>query len=157
MTHYTEHREPRLRSPDEKIPPILIKGMFGLVALCLVLVTAYVLTGQPVVSTPPDSPVVASREIVIAGDMGGRASVLAADGTVIAELSAEEGGFISGVARVIARERGKRGLGTEAPVTLVRRENGRLSLHDPLTGWNADLMGFGLDNARAFARLLAAD
>jgi hypothetical protein len=36
----------------------------------------------------------------------------------------------------------------------VRHENGRLGIADPATGWSADLMGFGLDNARAFARLL---
>ena len=28
------------------------------------------------------------------------------------------------------------------------------SIHDPTTDWRADLMGFGADNARAFAKLL---
>jgi hypothetical protein len=36
-----------------------------------------------------------------------------------------------------------------------QHENGRLSIHDPSTGWRADLMGFGADNAAAFAKLLA--
>lgn len=157
MTYFHDRRDTRTQMDEEKIPPVLIKGMFGLVLLCLALVTVHVLTDQPVVSMPPASAVTDSREIVITGDMGGRAQVAAPDGRVIADLTAEEGGFVSGVARVIARERGKYGLPNTAPVTLVRRENGRLSLHDPLTGWQADLMGFGLDNARAFARLLYAD
>ena len=41
------------------------------------------------------------------------------------------------------------------PLTLVRYDNGRIAIHDPSTGWSADLMGFGIDNAKAFARLLA--
>jgi len=40
-------------------------------------------------------------------------------------------------------------------VALVAYDTGRISIHDPSTGWSADLMGFGADNARAFARLLA--
>ena len=34
------------------------------------------------------------------------------------------------------------------------RENGRMSLTDPATGWSAELMGFGADNTRSFAKLL---
>jgi hypothetical protein len=30
-----------------------------------------------------------------------------------------------------------------------------MAITDPSTGWSADLMGFGADNASAFARLLA--
>jgi hypothetical protein len=40
-------------------------------------------------------------------------------------------------------------------VELMRHENGRFTISDPSTGWRADLMGFGRDNARAFAKLLA--
>src|SRR6056300_1692045 len=43
----------------------------------------------------------------------------------------------------------------DAPVIIRWRENNRLSVFDPQTEWQADLMGFGADNARAFATLLA--
>ncbi len=79
----------------------------------------------------------------------------AADGTLIAELTPQEGGFVSGVYRVILRERTKHGVAPDAPLALRRRDTGRLEIHDPTTGWSADLMGFGADNAKAFARLLA--
>jgi hypothetical protein len=39
-------------------------------------------------------------------------------------------------------------------VIVRARENNRLEIFDPSTGWGADLMGFGADNSAAFARLL---
>ena len=41
------------------------------------------------------------------------------------------------------------------PVKIIWRDNNRISIFDPVTNWQADLMGFGADNARAFAELLA--
>jgi len=43
----------------------------------------------------------------------------------------------------------------DAPIEVIWRENGRISVYDPSTAWQADLMGFGADNSRAFAMLLA--
>lgn len=154
--HPVRHRH-RKRHPGEPdmIPPILIKAMFGLVALCLALVTVYVLTEQPVISTPPQAEVVATRTLYLDADMSGAAVVRDADGGLIADLGPEEGGFVSGVARVIERERTKHRVALDGPVTLTVNKANRLTLHDPSTGWSADLMGFGIDNARAFAALLA--
>lgn len=154
MTHYHETREARTRMDSDKIPPILIKAMFGLVAVCLVMVSAYVWTGRPVIATPPEAAVAASRVLYLDGDMSGAARVRDAEGTVIAEFPPETGGFVSGISRVLARERTKHRVALDGPVTLVRGTNGRLTLYDDTTGWRADLMGFGLDNARTFARLL---
>jgi putative photosynthetic complex assembly protein len=39
-------------------------------------------------------------------------------------------------------------------VRLIRFEDGRIALKDDLTGWRAELIGFGADNTAAFARLL---
>jgi putative photosynthetic complex assembly protein len=87
--------------------------------------------------------------------MSGAATVRNLDGTLVADLTPDKGGFISGVWRVIQRERTKHRVALDGPVTLIRKDNGRVSIQDPSTGWSADLMGFGADNARAFARLLA--
>jgi hypothetical protein len=48
----------------------------------------------------------------------------------------------------------KHGVDVNGPVLLQLRESNRLSLYDPSTGWSAELMGFGADNTRSFARLL---
>ncbi len=147
-------------SPDYKlhdkelVPRILVRAMFGLVVTILALVTLARLTDHPMAAVPPKGEISASRDIVLSGDMAGSAKVTELDGTVIADLTPDEGGFISGVYRVIIRERTKHRVALEGPVTLIRYETGRISIHDPSTGWSADLMGFGADNARAFARLL---
>jgi putative photosynthetic complex assembly protein len=139
----------------DKIPRAMVRAMFVLVMLCLALVSYARLTDRPLVATPPPGEVVISRDLVLAGDMAGAAQVYRPDGTLLADLTPEQGGFISGVYRVLVHERTKHDVALDAPVTLLQRDTGRLEIHDPATGWRADLMGFGEDNARAFARLLA--
>ena len=147
---HTSHRQPQA----EKIPTILMRAVAFLILCSLTIVTAATITGRPVSSTPPASPVVAETQFVLDAEMSGAVRITAPDGRLIADLAPEQGGFISGVARVIEFNRRKVGAPMDAPVSLTRGENGRLAIHDPQTGWSADLMGFGADNARAFARLL---
>lgn len=139
----------------ELVPRALVFAVCTLVLTILALVTWSRLSGQPVAYTPPTGAITHERNFNLSGDMSGRATVTELDGTLIADLTPEEGGFISGVWRVIQRERIKHRVAPEGPLTLVRYETGRIAIHDPSTGWSADLMGFGIDNAKAFARLLA--
>ena len=94
------------------------------------------------------------RAIFISGNATGAALVLDANGSVIADFPADKGGFVAGIERVIDRERMKIGAEASAPVLLRLREGNRLSIYDPETDWSAELMGFGADNLRTFARLL---
>ena len=73
---------------------------------------------------------------------------------MIASFAEDKGGFVAGIDRVLQRERAKIGADPSAPVVLRLREGNRLSLYDPTTDWSAELMGFGADNLRTFARLL---
>ncbi len=139
---------------DEKIPRLLVRAMFGLTLAALALVTFARVTDRPLVSQPTLDNVVAERVVFLQADMSGAATVLDETGTVIADLGPDQGGFIGGVTRVIARERTKHRVALDGPVTLIRTAEGRVAITDPSTGWRADLMGFGADNARAFARLL---
>jgi len=154
MTQSDTHAHLRAHDRD-LIPRFMARSMLALVLLCLVLVALARLTDRPLIATPPKSDVMRERQILLSGDTSGSATVRTPDGSLVADLSPEEGGFISGVWRVIARERIKHRVAMDGPVTLVRHDNGRISIHDPSTGWSADLMGFGADNARAFAKLLA--
>ncbi|MFD1196620.1 photosynthetic complex assembly protein PuhC [Seohaeicola saemankumensis] len=138
----------------ELIPRVLGRALTALVLVCLALVAMARLTDRPLEATPPVLPVVAERVIILSGDMSGAARVLDANGQVIAELTPEQGGFISGVYRVLVRERTKHGVALDGPVRLVRTQGNRIAIYDDTTGWSADLMGFGLTNTRAFARLL---
>jgi putative photosynthetic complex assembly protein len=139
---------------EGKVPIALVKGMFVLVVMTLLMVSGNTLLGNPVVSKPPVVPAAHTRVIYLDGTMGGAATVRDADGEMIADLSPEQGGFVAGVWRVLQRERTKHQVALDGPVTLIHGTNGRISIHDPSTDWGADLMGFGADNARAFAKLM---
>ncbi|MFW2542919.1 photosynthetic complex assembly protein PuhC [Primorskyibacter sp. 2E107] len=152
MTQIDTHAQPYDR---DLVPRRMVRAMLVLVLTVLAVVTLARLTGQPLVATLPEGAVVIEREMVLSGDMSGAAQVHAPDGTLIADLTPEQGGFISGVYRVLLHERKKTGVAPDAPVVLLQKDTGRMEIHDPSTGWRADLMGFGADNAKAFARLLA--
>lgn len=139
----------------EMIPRPVLRAMFGMCLATLLLVTWAVVTDRPLSATPPADTITAERSIILISDgTTGAVTVMSPDGTLITRLSGEEGGFIAGVARVIDRNRDIRGLASPAPVLLSRSRGGRLAITDPVTGWRADLMGFGADNSAAFARLL---
>lgn len=138
----------------ELVPRLFVRAMFGMVMLCLIMVALYRWTGGPVQYTAPDSPVVIEKTLFLEGAMSGAAKVFAKDGTLIADYSPEEGGFLSGIWRVLQRERTKARVELDGPVIIRARENNRIEIFDPSTGWGADLMGFGADNSAAFARLL---
>lgn len=154
MTQARNALPPRMKKPEsELIPPFVGKMLVALLLAALAVVAWARLTDQPLVSTPPVSAVVEERLFIFDANMAGEVTVMDENRNVLTELSGEQGGFISGVGRVLDRERMKHGQPQDGPVLLRRHENGRYSLVDPSTGWSADLMGFGLDNVRAFARL----
>ncbi|MEM7546224.1 MAG: photosynthetic complex assembly protein PuhC [Pseudomonadota bacterium] len=143
------------RRDREKIPTILLRLMFCLVGCALIIVTYARLTDRPLEATPNTAqPIVAERSLILSGEMNGAAQVMDVHGQVIASLSPEKGGFISGVYRVLVHERKKHNVPLHTPVRLVEFEDGRLALFDDATGWRAELIGFGRDNYAAFARLL---
>lgn len=145
----------RLRSDaDEIVPTMLVRLMFALVLAVLALVTVATLSGRPLESTAPETPVIKERVIYLSGDISGAARVLDETGTLLADFASDKGGFVAGIERVLYRERMKHGVDANGPVLLQLREGNRLSLTDPSTGWSAELMGFGADNTRSFARLL---
>lgn len=157
MAKIDDLHQPTTDKPYDKelIPLMLVRAMFGMVFIILLLVSWAKFTDQPVTYKAPTGEITHERQIILSGDMAGSAKVTDLDGTVIADLTPEEGGFISGVYRVIHRERTKHSVALDGPLTLVRYDSGRIAIQDPSTGWSADLMGFGIDNAKAFARLLA--
>jgi len=132
-----------------------LRAMFAMVFLVLIAVTAFQFSGMQKSAIPPNAEIIAEAQISISTDQTGAVQVFNAHGEILADWDGDKGGFVSGVARVIERERMKIGAPIDAPVIIRWRENNRLSVFDPQTEWQADLMGFGADNARAFATLLA--
>ncbi|MFK7941853.1 MAG: photosynthetic complex assembly protein PuhC [Paracoccaceae bacterium] len=150
LTHFFRNREDR-----ERIPRILIRAIMSLCLIILGIVSlARIMGMEPAAMPPKDIPVVAERTLIIYGDRDGNARVLDQHGSQIADLSPQQGGFISGVWRSMARARTQQGIDPNAPVRIVKFADGRLALRDDQSGWRAELIGFGRDNTRAFATLL---
>lgn len=156
MSDHSNLAHEQMRERDrEMIPPVLLRAMLFLVLSVLVIVGFARITDRPLEATrPTDVPIAQERTLQIFADMSGAARVLDDSGTVIADLAPEQGGFISGVGRALARERGKLGLEATGPVRLVKYADGHISLYDDATGWSMEVAGFGAGNKAAFAALL---
>ncbi len=140
--------------PEELAPRLLVRLMFAMVLAVLALVTIARMTDRPLEATPSHAPIISERLIFLSGEASGAARILDETGSVLASFSADKGGFVAGIDRVIRRERAKSNIPSDAPVSLRLAQGNRLSIYDPATGWSAELMGFGADNLRTFARVL---
>ncbi|MEM6373306.1 MAG: photosynthetic complex assembly protein PuhC, partial [Pseudomonadota bacterium] len=136
------------------VPRWMIRAVLALILSILALVTLARLTDHPLMAVPEDTPVVAERLVTLTAANNGATTVTAPDGTLIEEIASRDAGFISGMARVIERERMKHNIDPATPIAIQLREKGRISLYDPATGWSAELASYGASNTRAFAKLL---
>ena len=96
-----------------------------------------------------------SRNLFFQDASGGRVIVKDAnDESTVAVITTGEDGFMRSVMRGLARQRLSSGHDDSVPFELTSWESGYLSLNDPVTGRYIELTAFGVDNAKAFARLL---
>lgn len=137
---------------NDMIPRPILRLMLALVAASLALTTYSVLSGAPKAGVPAESPIVAERQLVLKTGGAQAVTLYDTDGTLLEHL--DHGGFVTVVGSAIDRTRTVHRRPKDAPVTLVRRENGRFSVIDPTTGVSLELTIFGADNEAAFARLL---
>ncbi|CAN0099764.1 unnamed protein product, partial [Chrysoparadoxa australica] len=114
---------------DELVPRILVRAVMALILAILALVTIASVTDRPLESTPANGEILTERAIFISGAASGAARVLDANGALLADFDAENGGFVAGIDRVIIRERNKVGDDLSAPVILRLRAGNRLSLY----------------------------
>ncbi len=145
----------QMRQRDvEMVPLVLVRAMFGLMLAALALTSFAVLTDRPLTGVPAPSPVVSEITVHLAGERNGDVAVIGPDGTVIARSDEDMNGFIGVMWRNFQRERMLHGLPDTAPIRVLRRENGRVSVIDDATGIDVALIGYGKDNVAAFARLV---
>lgn len=137
------------------IPRPILLGIGALLAAVLIFVAAARLSGTPPSAAPtPSTPLQVHSFVLAELPQGGVEVRNPADGTVRARLMAGEDGFVRGLLRVLGRVRMQHDVPMDAPVTLIRWQNGRLTLSDPRADWSAELTGFGSSNTATFARLL---
>jgi putative photosynthetic complex assembly protein len=126
----------------------------GAAALVLVLAAAGASRWSGFNAPPAYERTVAERALQFRDRNDGGIDVVdAASGTTLESVHGEQG-FLRGTLRGLARERKRRGLGSEAPLQLLARADGRLTLADASTGERIDLESFGPTNAAVFARWL---
>jgi len=111
-------------------------------------------TDQPQRGVPAHSDIVVERSIILSGNRSDGVAVLDTTGAQIAHSNTNKAGFIDVIWVGIMRERKVQGAPLDAPVRLVRRENGHTAIIDDTTNWSIELIGYGQDNVAAFARLI---
>jgi putative photosynthetic complex assembly protein len=139
-----------------RLTPAPIVGAGVLLVITLVVVAAWRLAGQPAHFDAP-ARVVSERELRFQDRADGGVNVIDvrhAERSQVLPAGSGTDGFLRATLRTLARERLRRGIGSEPPFRLSWLADGRLMLEDPSTGRQVDLEAFGPTNAQRFARLL---
>jgi putative photosynthetic complex assembly protein len=146
--------ETRFHRPDtnDMIPPVITKAMIGLALVTLLMVAFAKITDRPMAAVPPAADIVRERTVSLIGGGAQAVTVLDENGDLLADLS--HGGFVTVIQNGLQRQRLVHGVDADLPVRIVEYANGRLTVHDDLTGFRVELRNFGGDNSDAFARLM---
>lgn len=154
MNHTHPHHDPT-------IPRGALIGAAVLLAMVIALTGAVRLGWLPQSANPSAERAaaqvaVAQERVLLFTDREDGAVVVtdATSGAEVKVIGYGEGGFFRATMRRLAKARAARGIGAEPPFRLVRWANGALSLIDPQTGQEAELIGFGNDHSAMFAEML---
>jgi len=136
--------------------PISRRAALGIgagLAAVLVAVAGVRLTGH---GPQPDDAAATGVRVLRFEDTpeGGILVIDHASGASLDVMTGEQG-FLRGVLRSLMRERRRSGLDLRAPLQLISRADGRLTLVDPSTGGRIDLESFGHSNVAVFERWVA--
>ncbi|MEM8591340.1 MAG: photosynthetic complex assembly protein PuhC [Pseudomonadota bacterium] len=157
LNHTTLAAEQRklAKRDKEMIPLILVRLMFGLAIASVALVAFARFTDRPLVGVPTQPPVVAERVMYLAaGDERGSYIVTDEAGAKLVASTDHKAGFVGAIGQAIERNRQINRVAMTAPLTLVRRETGRIDIIDDASGFSIELHGYGSDNVAVFAGLL---
>ena len=121
--------------------------------LLLILLAVGFARWQGISDKQVDAATVWQRDLIFAD--GPQGSVVVKDAKNQMEIAKFEGeqGFLRSTLRALARERKRQSIGPDAPMQLLGRADGRLTLLDPSTQQRIDLEAFGPSNVAVFAGL----
>jgi putative photosynthetic complex assembly protein len=142
---------------DEIIHRRAIMAAIALVIGTVILVGAIQLSGG-VEGYAPETPVIATADLLFEDEDDGVVAVFdATTGVRLIEYGVDEGVFVRGIMRSVARQRRMRGAGSETPVRLTHHSDGKLWLTDEVSGAQFYLGAFGPANTAAFFEILAIE
>ncbi|MEO0485398.1 MAG: photosynthetic complex assembly protein PuhC [Pseudomonadota bacterium] len=158
LNHHTTlaQEQRKLAKRDrEMIPLVLVRAMFGLALVSVALVAFARFTDRPLVGVPTQPPVVAERVIYLSpGADRGSYIVSGEGGEQLVASSDYKAGFVGAIGQAVERRRIVTRTDMSAPLTLVRRDTGRIDIIDDASGLAIELHGYGRDNVAVFAGLL---
>ena len=125
----------------------------AMLASIIFVIGFQVLNFEPI-NVSQNSKIISSKLIYIEQSDNLATKIINENGSTLVEYPEGEQSFVSTVLTVINRDRLKRNLATSGPVILQQKENGRLSIFDPSSEKELDLMGFGQDNILVFRDIL---
>jgi putative photosynthetic complex assembly protein len=142
-----------LPAPNPTLP--LAVKLIGSMLLLILLAIGFA-RWQGISDKQADAATVWQRDLVFAD--GPQGSVIVKDAQSQTEIAQFEGeqGFLRSTLRALVRERKRQNIGPDAPMQLLGRADGRLTLLDPSTQQRIDLEAFGPSNASVFAGLQKA-
>jgi putative photosynthetic complex assembly protein len=134
--------------------PLAVK-LLGSMLLVILLAIGFA-RWQGFTSKQADAATVWQRDLIFADGPNG--NVVVKDAQTQSEIAQFDGeqGFLRSTLRALVRERKRQSIGPDAPMQLLGRADGRLTLIDPSTQQRIDLEAFGPSNAAVFAGLQTA-
>ncbi|MEO1542698.1 MAG: photosynthetic complex assembly protein PuhC [Pseudomonadota bacterium] len=156
----------RIGKDQSKAPPFPKGALYagaGVIAFSLLLTSFAVLMGYRMTWTPP-AEAIAIRAIhfdiqnapedIINNATGDIVIIDATTKQRLAQMPAATNRFVKSLASGLDFQRKRQGLTTTAAYEVVRWDDGRLSLRDPITGKQIELAAFGRHQVMIFAKLL---
>ena len=117
------------------------------------VISFQILNFEPL-NIPKNSAVISSKLIYLQRDQDSSTKILDESKIVLVEYPKGRETFVSSLVTVIERDRLKRNMDQSGPLILLQTDNKRISIFDPTTTIEIDLMGFGAENVRIFSEIL---
>ena len=132
--------------PQRIVPTVMLLSLLGVISF-------QILNFEPL-NIPKNSAVISSKLIYLQRDQDSSTKILDESKIVLVEYPKGRETFVSSLVTVIERDRLKRNMDKSGPLILQQTDNKRISIFDPTTAIEIDLMGFGAENVRIFSEIL---
>ena len=132
--------------PQWFVPTVMLLSLLGVISF-------QILNFEPL-NIPKNSAVISSKLIYLQRDQDSSTKILDESKIVLVEYPKGQETFVSSLVTVIERDRLKRNMDKSGPFILQQTDNKRISIFDPTTAIEIDLMGFGAENVRIFSEIL---
>ncbi len=128
--------------------------VLGAMVSSIIFVIGFQVFNFEPINVSPNSTIITSKLIYIEQSDDLATKILNENGAILVEYPKGEQSFVSTVLTVINRDRLKRNLDKSDPLILQKKDNGRISIFDPSSKKEVDLMAFGEDNILVFRDIL---